>query len=140
MKGIRIRLEETGLKASLFDCEAEIMEIVWSRQLQDFSGSKVHHILKDRREVAYTTVMTTLGRLCEKEMLDRVRDGRKYLYRARHSRAEFVREITREVMNSLPPLGQREALSMLVERIANSDDTVLDRIEETIRKQRKRLA
>lgn len=139
MKGIRIRPEESGLKASLFDFEAEIMEIVWSRQLSDFCVAEIHRILEDRREVAYTTVMTTLGRLCDKELLDRVKDGRKYLYRPRLTRSEFIREMTRDVMNSLPPLGQSEAISMLVERVSESDDDALDRLEELIRKQRERL-
>lgn len=139
MKGIRIRPEESGLKASLFDFEAEIMEVVWSRQLSDFSVAEIHQVLEGRREVAYTTVMTTLGRLCDKELLGRVKDGRKYLYRPRLSRTEFIREMTRDVMNSLPPLGQSEAISMLVERVSESDNEALDRLEELIRKQRERL-
>lgn len=139
MKGIRIRPEETGLRASLFDFEAEIMEIVWGRAMKNFSVHALHEILQERREVAYTTVMTTLNRLCEKEILERVKDGRRFLYRPRLSRAEFIRQMTRNVMNSLPPLGQNEAVSMLVERVSSSDEAALDALEALIQKQRERL-
>lgn len=139
MKGIRIRPEETGLRASLFDFEAEIMELVWGDAMKDFSVHDLHEILQQRRDVAYTTVMTTLNRLCEKEILERVKDGRRFLYRPRLSRAEFIRQMTRNVMNSLPPLGQSEAVSMLVERVSSSDEAALDALEALIKKQRERL-
>lgn len=138
MKGLRIRPEESGLRASLFDLEAELMDVIWTRSLEDFSVGELHRILETRREIAYTTVMTTLGRLCEKELLEREKHGRKYLYRVRMSRSQFVRAMTRDVMNSLPPLGQNEAIAMLVERVSESDDAALDRLEEMIRKQRER--
>lgn len=139
MKGIRIRPEETGLRASLFDFEAEIMELVWGGPMKNFSVHDLHEILQERRDVAYTTVMTTLNRLCEKEILARVKDGRRFLYRPRLSRAEFIRQMTRNVMNSLPPLGQSEAVAMLVERVSSSDEAALDALEALIQKQRERL-
>lgn len=139
MKGIRIRPEEDGLRASLFDFEAEIMEMVWSHAMHEFSVHDLHTMLQERRDVAYTTVMTTLNRLCEKELLVRVKDGRRFLYHPRLSRDEFTRQMTRSVMNSLPPLGQSEAISMLVERVSSSDEAALDALEAMIRAQRERL-
>jgi predicted transcriptional regulator len=139
MKGIRIRPEESGLRSSLFDFEAEIMELVWSRELECFSVGDMQELIEERRDVAYTTVMTTLTRLCEKELLQREKDGRKYLYCATMTRDEFVREMTREVINSLPEMGQDEAIALLVERVSESDADELDALEKLIDQQRERL-
>ena len=40
------------------------------------------------RTVAYTTVMTTLDRLFKKGLLERVREGRAFVYRAAHTRQD----------------------------------------------------
>lgn len=138
MKGIRFRPEQVGLRASLFDLEAEIMEVVWTQEWTDFPVGDVHAILETRREVAYTTVMTTVSRLFEKGLLKREKDGRRYLYRPAMTRSEFVEAMTREVLGSLPPVGQEAAVALLVERVANADDAELDRLELLIQERRKR--
>ena len=138
MKGIRIRPEQEGMRSSLFDLEAEIMELVWARAWEEFSVSQVHQVLGSRREIAYTTVMTTVARLHKKEILDRRKQGRRYLYATRMPRAEFIASMTREVLSSLPPLGQEAAMELLVDRVARSDLEELDRLEALIREARGR--
>ena len=138
MKGIRIRPEQEGMRSSLFDLEAEIMELVWARAWEEFSVSQVHQVLGSRREIAYTTVMTTVARLHKKEILDRRKQGRRYLYATRMTRAEFIASMTREVLSSLPPLGQEAAMELLVDRVARSDLEELDRLEALIREARGR--
>ena len=93
MKGIRIRPEQEGLRTSLFDLEAEIMETVWSSGWETFAVSDVHNILEKEREIAYTTVMTTVSRLFDKGLLDRHKEGRRYIY---------VPKMTRETFRSTP--------------------------------------
>lgn len=136
MHGIRFRPEHEGLRASLFDLEAEIMEVVWARGWDTFAVSDVHEVLGSRREIAYTTVMTTVSRLFEKGLLERRRDGRRYLYAPAMSEADFIEAMTREVLTSLPPLGQQHAVALLVERVAEADEAELDRIEALIRQRR----
>ena len=137
MKGIRFRPEQHGLRASLFDLEAEIMEVVWTQQWSAFTVSDVHAILESQREIAYTTVMTTVSRLSEKGLLSRRKDGRKYVYSPAMGRSQFVEAMTREVLGSLPPVGQDAAVALLVERVANADESELDRLEKLIREQRR---
>lgn len=136
MKGLRIRPEQSGLKSSLFDLEAEIMEIVWNLDAEEFSVADVCTILNELREVAYTTVMTTVTRLYEKGLLDRRKEGRKYLYTPKQTRQDFIVALTRKVMGSLPPLGRKTAMSLLVEHVASADDDDLARLEALIRKRR----
>ena len=138
MKGIRIRPEQSGLRTSLFDLEAEIMEIVWDHQWDEFAVSNVHECLEKQRDIAYTTVMTTVSRLYGKELLARRKDGRRYLYRATMTRAGFIEAMTREVLSCLPPVGQETAVALLVERVAEADDAELDRLEALIKARRQR--
>lgn len=137
MKGIRIRPEQDGLRTSLFDLEAEIMELVWDQGWEEFSVLDVHERLEQRREVAYTTVMTTISRLFDKELLDRRKEGRRYLYQPLMTRQQFIEAMTRDVLNSLPPVGQETAVAMLVERVAQASDDELDRLEALIRERRR---
>ncbi len=137
MKGIRIRPEQDGLRTSLFDLEAEIMEIVWEHGWDEFSVTDVHELLEAQREIAYTTVMTTVSRLYDKELLTRRKEGRRYLYQSTMGRPEFIEAMTREVLGSLPPVGQEAAVALLVERVAEADEAELDRLEALIRKRRR---
>lgn len=147
MKGIRIRPEQDGLRSSLFDLEAEIMEIVWAKRWDEFSVNDVHEALAkqretstrsgSRQELAYTTVMTTVARLFDKELLERRKDGRRYLYRPAMSQSDFIQSMTREVLASLPPIGKDTAMALLVERVAEADDDELARLEAVIRERRR---
>lgn len=137
MKGIRIRPEQDGLRTSLFDLEAEIMEIVWEQSWDEFAVTDVHKVLKSQRTIAYTTVMTTVSRLYDKELLTRRKDGRRYLYRSTMTQPEFIEAMTRDVLGSLPPMGQEAAVAFLVERVADADEEELDRLEALIRKRRR---
>jgi predicted transcriptional regulator len=61
--------------------EREVMEVLWSAE----RPMSVRHVLAElnrrRREpLAYTTAMTVLARLADKEILARVREGRGYVY------------------------------------------------------------
>ena len=139
MKGIRIRPEHEGLRASLFDLEADIMELVWSEGWSDFSVAAVHERLEREREIAYTTVLTTISRLHDKGLLARKRDGKRYLYRPVMGRDEFLRTLARNVLGSLLDAGAEGAEALLLERLASADAAGLDRLEALIRARRKEL-
>jgi predicted transcriptional regulator len=123
----------------LFDLEAEIMDVVWSRRLERFAVSDVLCVLERRRDIAYTTVMTTLARLYDKGVLQRHRDGKRYLYSPRFSREQFLQSTARDVLAGLGESGGRQALSLLVETVSSADEQVLDELERIIRLRRKEL-
>lgn len=139
MKGIRFRPEKEGLRAALFDLEADIMEVVWSKGWREFAVADVQRELERKRDIAYTTVMTTVGRLHEKGLLDRVRDGRRYVYRPRMTRDGFAESMARELLGSLSGLGHQQALSLLVDQVADSDADELRKLEALIKKRKKEL-
>lgn len=139
MKGIRIRPEQSGLRASLFDLEADIMDVVWSRDWEVFTVAEVHRELERKRAIAYTTVMTTVNRLYDKELLAREREGKRYVYKPRMSREAFHRAMARELLGSLPPLGREEAVALLVEQVSDADARELEQLEALIRRRRRDL-
>jgi predicted transcriptional regulator len=73
---------ETGDHSKIGDLESEVLEILKGKQRA--SAGDIHEVLSGRRQIAYTTVSTTLDRLYKKRLADRViapgRGGRKYLY------------------------------------------------------------
>lgn len=115
------------------------MDVVWSRGLDAFAVNDVLVVLGKRREIAYTTVMTTLARLHDKGVLLRRRDGKRYLYSARFSREEFLRDTAREVLQGLGGSPGGEALALLADAVSSADASLLDELEDRIRRRRKEL-
>src|SRR5438445_7597026 len=75
----RLRRPERAEEKFLGPLEAEVMDRLWKRR-----SATVRDIVDDlarSRELAYTTVMTIMVRLHEKELLERTREGKTYLYR-----------------------------------------------------------
>ncbi len=137
MKGIRVRTEKDGIRAWLFDLEADIMEIAWVQD--EVAVGSVHDELEADREIAYTTVMTTMGRLHDKGLLLRERDGKRYLYRAAMTRDAFLHKMAEEVFSSLADAGLGSVASLLAKRVETADDAELDRLEELIRRRRREI-
>lgn len=135
----RIRPGQNGVAMRLHDFEAEIMDIVWSRRLRGFAVSDVLAVLEKRREVAYTTVMTTLARLHEKGLLSREREGKRYLYSPCADREEFLQATAREVFEGLGAPAGRQSLALLVETVSSADASALDELERLIQLRRKEL-
>ncbi len=73
----------------LTDSELEVMQVVW--QLDGATVRQVHEVLSERRQVAYTTVMTMMNILEEKEYLRRSsKEGRAYVYEPVRPKGEVI--------------------------------------------------
>lgn len=122
----------------LHDLEADIMDVVWSRNLQTFAVSDVLEVLQRRRAIAYTTVMTTVARLFDKGVLTRERDGKRYLYAPRWTREEFLETTARDVLKGLGT-PSRPALALLAETVSGADEATLDELELLIKRRRQAM-
>jgi predicted transcriptional regulator len=73
-------------KGPLGPLEAEVMKIMWSTG-EPFTVRSLLGRINQRRTqpLAYTTVMTVMGRLVEKDVLRRRREGRGYVYETKAS-------------------------------------------------------
>ena len=113
------------------------MDVVWTKGLVSFAVADVLAQLERTREIAYTTVMTTLARLHDKGLLTREREGKRYLYSVRLSREEFLESTAREVLDRA--VGGPQALAMLAEKVSEASARELDELEALIRRRRQEL-
>lgn len=133
----RLRQGKKGLELRLHELEAAIMDLVWSRKLTGFAVGDVLAILEKQREIAYTTVMTTVARLHDKGLLVRKRDGKRYLYSPKLTREQFLESTAREVLDGA--VGGRQAMAMLAEKVSEASARELDELESLIQKRRREL-
>ena len=86
------RFNQSGLRKFLGDLECEIMELVWKKAAPTVTVREIYDILRHERQIAYTTVMTTMVRLAEKGLLKIVdRAGLANCYAPVESRTDFIR-------------------------------------------------
>jgi predicted transcriptional regulator len=74
--------------------ELAIMKVVW--RLGDVSVREVYETLRERRPVAYTTVMTMMNTVEAKGYLKKTLDGRAYRYRPAVPESRVVTAMVRE--------------------------------------------
>lgn len=134
----RLRSGKKGLELRLHDLEAAIMDLIWSRKWSTFSVGEVLAILERERDIAYTTVMTTVARLHDKGLLGRKRDGKRYLYSPKVSREEFLQSTAREVLDGA--VGGQVAMAMLAEKVSEASAAELDELLLLIQKRREELS
>jgi predicted transcriptional regulator len=135
--GFRLRSGKKGLELRLHDLEAAIMDVVWSRQMSLFAVSDVLAVLEQKRDIAYTTVMTTVVRLYDKGLLAREREGRRYLYTPKLTREQFLESTARHVLEQAVEAPQ--AMALLAEKLSVASAAELDELEALIRTRRREL-
>ncbi|MGH9116843.1 MAG: BlaI/MecI/CopY family transcriptional regulator [Acidimicrobiales bacterium] len=107
------------------ELEAAVMDVLWDRGGWLTPG-EVHDVMAADRQLAYTTIMTILVRLCQKGRLERQRDGRAFAYRPLQSREEHAASRMQEL---LARGGDRPmALARFVESLPAADRAQLRRL------------
>ncbi|MGV0714691.1 BlaI/MecI/CopY family transcriptional regulator [Mycolicibacterium sp. XJ662] len=81
------------------DLEAVVMDVLWSRS-EPSTVRSVHDELATRRQIAYTTVMSTMDNLFRKGWLSREKIGLAYQYVPIMSREEHSAKLMRTVFES----------------------------------------
>ncbi len=76
--------------------ELQIMRIVWA--LGSATVKQVCSILSEHKATAYTTVLTLMGILEKKGVLNHIRSGRAFLYRPLLSREQATRNQVRDLI------------------------------------------
>ena len=87
------------LKKLLGSLELQIMEFMW--QTGEATVQQVVQTINRRRPIAYTTVMTVMGHLVDKELLSRTMEGKRYRYQIARSRDEFLLDSSRSMIHTL---------------------------------------
>ena len=119
--------------------ERAVMQCAWQRGT--VSVRDVHDEFAGR--VAYTTLMTTLDRLYKKNLLERRKDGRAFIYAPRVSPEELERGIAADVLAALLGRDGEQAvepvLACIVDAVGERDRELLDELERLVKEKRRRL-
>lgn len=119
-----------GLVKVLGPLETEIMQLLWEDDRS--TVKKIHRKLAQQRDIAYTTVMTTMSRLSEKGVLHRSREGLAYVYSPAISEEEFVQLVVRQVVDGLLSDYSDTTIEYMVEYLARHNPNELDRLQRAI--------
>ena len=118
--------------------ERQVLEETW--RLGEVSVRDVYRAFDEK--IAYTTLMTTLDRLFKKNLLERRKDGRAFLYAAAVSRDAFDRGIKEDVVDGLLGHGADEVepvLACIVDTISERDRELLDELDRLVQEKKKEL-
>jgi predicted transcriptional regulator len=122
-----------GAGQVLGELETAVMELLWRER--KLTVNQVEERLRQRRQIAHTTVLTTLDRMHRKGYLTREKSGKAFVYAPRYSREEFERGLAQEVLGALLGGLGEPVLSTFVE-LVGEDEAKLERLEELIRRKR----
>jgi BlaI family transcriptional regulator, penicillinase repressor len=106
---------------TLTELELEIMKIVW--RVKSATVRDVYETLLERRKIAYTTVMTMMRILEQKQYLKRRLEERAYVYQATRSSNKVIKGMVREFVNRVFNGSAQPLLAHLVEdrRLSEKD-------------------
>lgn len=120
---------------ALGSLEREVMEEIWKRG--EASVRDLHQAFGER--AAYTTLMTTLDRLYRKQLLNRRKDSRAYLYAPRVSQTEFHRIVAKEIIDGLLGRDAEPVLACIVEAVGERDSELLEELDRLLKARRREL-
>jgi predicted transcriptional regulator len=113
--------------ARLGELEQAVMDRLWSAA-EPQTVRQVHEALSERRDLAYTTVMTVLQRLAKKHLVVQHRDDRAHRYAPTHGRDELVAGLMVDALDQASDTGSRQAaLVHFVERVGADEAEALRR-------------
>lgn len=92
--------------------EADILAVVWEKDRTTVRA--VYETLRERRKIAYTTVMTVMNNLVKKHLLDQDKSGIAYVYTPAIPGREVARTVLVSVVHKLVNDQTGVAVAMLL--------------------------
>ena len=124
------KLAEEGLTHIFGELEAKLVEAVW--ELEQASVQDVIDHLGGN--LNYKTIMTVLNRLTEKDVLNRHKEGRAFVYTATASRQDLLAGVFDQMVRGMFNDDFRKiALAQLIETAEEIDPQLLDDIDQLIK-------
>lgn len=123
-----------SLESLLGPLEQDVMDVVW--RLRDATVRDVHAELAMSREIAYTTVMTTMARLARKGILTRDTADLAHRYRPVVSRDQYAQGAVGDVLTWLLERYPEPAVAYLADVVEGIDDLTLEELREAVARRR----
>lgn len=122
------------LEAVLGPLESEVMEVVWARG--EVTVRDVRQVLKGARPIAYTTVMTTMGRLADKGFLRRVESYPAHRYSPLLSRDQYASSAVKSILDWLVGQFRDPAVAYFVDSVEGENWEVIESLRKAIEQRR----
>ena len=140
-KDTKKKSKEIGIDGlnSISNLEADIMKIVWDRK--EITVREVHEIMlreeikkKKQGFIPYTTVMSTMTTLAEKNLLKQNKSGKTYIYSAAVNKKQLSKSIIKSVASKLLNGGTSNLVSKFLADSNNISNEGINKLLEEIDK------
>jgi predicted transcriptional regulator len=115
--------------------ELPVLEALWEKNA--LTGREIYEQVRRSKELAYTTVLTTVGRMVKKGSILRKRMDGIYIYEPAWTKLEFERQAALAVIRGIVEISPSHAVSAFVDILSQSDAGKLDEIIKIIEEKRK---
>lgn len=118
----------------LGELETLVLNHLWEER--ELAAKEVHERLACDRDIALSTVQSTIERLCKKGLVDRTKVSHAFRYRPLVGRETVLQRLVGEVADRLGQAWTRPALSNFLDMAEQMDDAALDALERLIRQRK----
>jgi predicted transcriptional regulator len=120
------------VRRSMGELERAVMDVLWERTGWLTPGEAHEALERQGYELAYTTVMTVLVRLWQKDRVRRQRDGRAYAYHPVITREQYIAATMEEALAAARD--HSAVLSHFLEALDPADRVQLRRLLGTVQR------
>lgn len=89
----------SGTAVFMGQTEARLMDLAW--QKKNLTVKKALFLLGPENKLAYTTVMTVLGRLADKGLLKKVKEGKSFVYEPAIDKQTYFKQQIKTITDCL---------------------------------------
>lgn len=121
----------TPTQISISEAEWEIMRVVWANKA--VSSREVIDILESKMDWKASTIKTLMGRLVDKEALETTKEGRKFIYTAKISEADTVKDYSEDILSRVCRKDNGQVAQNIIDeaKLSQSDiDELIDLLKE----------
>jgi predicted transcriptional regulator len=122
----------------LGELETLVLEALWSSR-DGLSVREVLELVKRRPPLAYTTILTVLDRLHDKDLVAREKEGKAFRYWARMSREQWLGDQAAEVLTRVRGGRDSAVLMAFLDSAERADPKLVERLSALIAERRKRV-
>jgi len=137
---LKKKSEEIGINGlnSISNLEADIMKIVWERKkvtVREVHEYMLRKEMESKKEgfIPYTTVMSTMTTLAEKELLKQDKSSKTYIYSAAVNNRELSRSIIKSVADKLLEESSKKIISNFFEDTHNITSESIEKLLKEIK-------
>ncbi|NIO17789.1 MAG: hypothetical protein GTN70_12570 [Deltaproteobacteria bacterium] len=104
-----------GIQQILGELEEEVMDFLWEHGR--VTVKEVFEVFSSRKKIAYTTIITVMNRLVEKNILKREKSGKFYIFEPIYNREEYKEIVSDMVIRGLLEIDGEKAMAAFVDSV-----------------------